>query len=123
MKILLKGHVVTAILAWLLALYASIVNLSEGGLAAVGALFIIGVFTILTIIDLFSVYFAKRKKILVLPIISIIFWGLIFLPFGNALFSPNIPWKAKMVMSIIGLFALFKIVTSFVIIKTKKETL
>lgn len=63
MKILIKAHVVTAILGWIIMLAGAIIVISEeGSLPAALSLCLMGVVTAITIVDLLSVYFAKKQQ-------------------------------------------------------------
>ena len=62
MKTFVKIHAITAIAIWVIAIFSGVGVLSEGGLAAAGTLFILAITTFIMIIDMLSIYFAKKQK-------------------------------------------------------------
>ena len=118
MKILIKAHIVTAILGWILmAIGAGVVISEEGSLPAALSLCLMGVVTAITLMDLLSVYFAKIHQPPVLPILSALFWGMVLILYSWAMFSPNDPWQGKVVYGVLILTALFKFMASASIVK------
>jgi hypothetical protein len=112
--------VITAILGWILIVIAAPMVISEGGLPAIGALCIVGVATAITIVDILSVYFIKKGKRPFLPIISAIFWGMVFVLYGISMFSPNQPWQGIVFLGVLVLTALFKLIVSISLCQRNK---
>ncbi len=120
MKILIKAHIVTAILGWIfMAIAAGNVISEEGSLPAFLSLCLLGVVTAITLVDLLSVYFAKKQQPPVLPIISAAFWGMVIILYSWAMFSQNDPWQSRVIYCVLILTALFKITASASIIKMR----
>jgi hypothetical protein len=117
MKKLTIAHLVTAILGWIIVVVASPIVISEGGLAAAGTLCIVGVATAISFVDILSVFFAKKGLEPVLPMISVIFWGLIFVFYGITMVSPGQEWQGRLSLGILILIALFKIIASISLVK------
>ena len=123
MKTFVKIHAITAIAIWVIAIFSGVGVLSEGGLAAAGTLFILAITTFIMIIDMLSIYFAKKQKTSVFSVISIVFWGGIFIVYGQALFSSNPLFNASMLYGLITAIAILKITASVFIITFKEEIL
>ena len=113
LKLIIKAHVVTAILGWLfLVIGAGVVVKDEGGLAAFLSLCITGIATVITIVDLLSVYYTKKQKTTILPTISTMFWGTVLLIYGISMFYPNTEWQGRVFLGVLTLTAIFKIYVS-----------
>ena len=123
MKIFINAHAITAVLAWVLAIFSGAGVLSEGGLAAAGTLFIMAITTFITIVDILAIYFAKKQKTDIFSVISIVFWALIYIVYIKALFSSNSLFKAPLMYVSISVVAIFKIIVSAFMIKFKEEML
>lgn len=120
MKTLVRTHVVTAVLGWILIAIGTVIIIKEeGSLPAFLSLCLMGVVTVITVIDLLSVYLAKKQKEPVLPAISILFWGLALVIYGSSMFTNNEPWPGKVIYGVLILIALFKITASVSVFKLK----
>lgn len=118
MKILIKAHIVTAILGWIfMAIGAGIVISEEGSLPAALSLCLLGLVTGITIVDLLSIYFAKIQQPPVLLIISALFWGIVLILYSWAMFSQNDPWQGRVIYGVLILTALLKFMASASIVK------
>lgn len=113
LKLIIKIHVVTAILGWLFfVIGAGVVVKDEGGLAAFLSLCITEIATVITIVDLLSVFYTKKQKTTILPIISAMFWGTVLLFYGISMFYPNTEWQGRVFLGVLTLTAIFKIYVS-----------
>ena len=112
MKTLYKIHVATAIIGWVFIVIASISVLPEGSLVAIASLCLLAASTAITAVDLLSVYFVGKGKAKVLPVISLAFWGIIFVIYSIGLFKSGEPWQSRIVSGVLVLTALFKIYTT-----------
>jgi hypothetical protein len=118
MKILIKAHVITAILGWIFIVIVGVITLNEGSLVGIASLCLMGVATFITIVDVASVYLTKKEKIVaIISRISTAFWGIVLVLYGMGLFSPNQPWQSRVVFGVLIATALFKVIASVSLVK------
>jgi hypothetical protein len=119
MKLLIKAHVITAILGWIFILVIGfLVVKDEGSLPAVLSLCLMGIATFITVVDVSSVFLAKKNKAgYCLAIISTAFWGLVIIFYGIVLFSPDQAWQSRVVLGVLIAVALFKVIASVLLMK------
>ncbi len=123
MKLIIKAHVLTAILGWLfLVIMSGALITGEGSPIAFISMCIVGIATVITMVDILSVYYAKKQKTTILPTISAIFWGIVLVIYGINTFLPNMAWQGRVVLGSLTLFAVFKIYVSISLIQGKVQS-
>lgn len=123
MKLIIKAHVLTAILGWLfLVIMSGALITGEGSPIAFISMCIVGIATVITMVDILSVYYAKKQKTTILPTISVIFWGIVLVIYGINTFLPNMAWQGRVVLGSLTLFAVFKIYVSISLIQGKVQS-
>lgn len=94
----------------------------EGSPIAFISMCIVGIATVITMVDILSVYYAKKQKTTILPTISVIFWGIVLVIYGINTFLPNMAWQGRVVLGSLTLFAVFKIYVSISLIQGKVQS-
>lgn len=123
MKLIIKAHVLTEILGWLfLVIMSGALITGEGSPIAFISMCIVGIATVITMVDILSVYYAKKQKTTILPTISAIFWGIVLVIYGINTFLPNMAWQGRVVLGSLTLFAVFKIYVSISLIQGKVQS-
>lgn len=123
LKLIIKAHVLTAILGWLfLVIMSGALITGEGSPIAFISMCIVGIATVITMVDILSVYYAKKQKTTILPTISVIFWGIVLVIYGINTFLPNMAWQGRVVLGSLTLFAVFKIYVSISLIQGKVQS-
>jgi len=123
LKLIIKAHVLTAILGWLfLVIMSGALITGEGSPIAFISMCIVGIATVITMVDILSVYYAKKQKTTILPTISAIFWGIVLVIYGINTFLPNMAWQGRVVLGSLTLFAVFKIYVSISLIQGKVQS-
>lgn len=123
LKLIIKAHVVTAVLGWLfLVIMSGALITGEGSPIAFISMCIVGIATVITMVDILSVYYAKKQKTTILPTISVIFWGIVLVIYGINTFLPNMAWQGRVVLGSLTLFAVFKIYVSISLIQGKVQS-
>jgi hypothetical protein len=121
MKFIVKAHFVTAVAGWLLVMIVSgSLILDEGGLVGLASLCLMGVATIITIIDVLSVYLVRKGKATFLPILSAAFWGVVLLIYSIGVFAPEQPWQSRVTFLALDLVAIFKVGSIISLLKSEK---
>lgn len=123
LKLIIKAHVLTEILGWLfLVIMSGALITGEGSPIAFISMCIVGIATVITMVDILSVYYAKKQKTTILPTISAIFWGIVLVIYGINTFLPNMAWQGRVVLGSLTLFAVFKIYVSISLIQGKVQS-
>lgn len=121
MKILIRAHVITAILGWIFIVIMAVTVISDGGgLVALASQCLIGIATAITIIDILSVYLNKKGRQSILPAVSASYWGIILVIYSIAALSPNQPWQSNVIFGLLIIAAFFKIKVSISLFQMKE---
>jgi hypothetical protein len=121
MKILVRAHVITAILGWVFVVIMAVAVIRDGdGLVALASLCLIGVATTITMVDMLSVYLNKKGRRSILPAISASYWGVILVIYGIAALSPNQSWQSNVIFGLLIITAFFKIKVSISLFQMKE---
>jgi hypothetical protein len=124
MKILMGVHIITAVLIWVLvAIVAGNVISYADNISILATLCLLGIATLIAVMDILSAYFIQKGRTSLLPKISAVFWGIMVVPCFINIFFWDESNESRIVFAILTITALIKIgvLVSLLKIKTINE--